>query len=46
MTTGLAFINQYLANNPRMRDYFASLCPALNNVDAKNESRTSPQGEI
>ncbi|HET6844819.1 MAG TPA: hypothetical protein VFK06_24530 [Candidatus Angelobacter sp.] len=45
MTSGLAFINQYLANAPHVRDYFVSLCPALDNVEARNESTTSPTGE-
>ncbi len=45
MTDALAFINQYLANAPYMRDYFVSLCPALNHAQAKNESQTSIKGE-
>jgi hypothetical protein len=45
MTAGLAFINQYLANTPHMRNYLATLCPALNNVEAKNESEATIQKE-
>ena len=40
MTDALAFINQYIANVPQMRSYFVSLCPALNSVEAKNESQS------
>ncbi len=41
MTDALAFINQYIANVPHMRNYFVSLCPALNRVEAKNGSESS-----
>jgi hypothetical protein len=46
MTPGLDFINQYLVHAPHMRNYFASLCPALT-AEVKNEPEliTQPQEE-